>query len=327
MRAHLLLCALALAAGCGHAARPPTAHPAGTDEVRASAPTRSAPAAEPDPDRIPVVVAGVRRRASLFRLEHLTADQRRLTALHCPLGRPRWWAPVAPPAALQLLARDGYVLEHSAEDKVALFVCAHVDPADLGGGVDRKERFAPDPQLAPGRRAELEDYKGSGYSRGHQAPSADQTRSRERNDATFYLSNMTPQLQALNGGPWAQLEKRVRSWAQRFGGAWVVTGPLFHDPAEEDPATADGVVEHPVIGAGQVSVPTHYFKVVVARIDGHLHALAFVFPNATPPKGMALDEAQVTIDWIEARSGLDLLPELGAAEEAQLEGSAEALWE
>jgi endonuclease G len=240
----------------------------------------------------------------------------------CPLGRPRWWAP--PAGGLRWIVRAGYALEHSARDKIALFVCTTVTRDDLDGPAVREERFAPDPALPPGERAELSDYRGSGYSRGHQAPAGDQGLDQARLDETFYLSNMTPQRQRFNGGVWAELERRVRAWTRRYGVVGVITGPVFHDPAEEAPATADGLVPLEAVGSGRVSVPTHYFKVVVATIDGQRRALAFLLPHVDAPQSVA--DGVVSIDAIEARTGLDLLPELTPREATQLEATPAALW-
>lgn len=52
-------------------------------------------------------------------------------------------------------------------DEIPLWVCEKVAHADLGSTAKRRDRFGPDPQLAPRQRAELLDYVGSGYDRGH----------------------------------------------------------------------------------------------------------------------------------------------------------------
>lgn len=54
------------------------------------------------------------------------------------------------------------------------------------------------------------DYAGSGFDRGHLLPSADRDDSRAENDATFYLSNVSPQYPKLNRNQWRLLEEQVR---------------------------------------------------------------------------------------------------------------------
>jgi DNA/RNA endonuclease G (NUC1) len=72
------------------------------------------------------------------------------------------------------------------------------------------------------------------------APAGNQTVDDQRKLETFYLSNMVPQLQVHNGEIWAALEDQARDWAHARGKAYIITGPMFYDPAEEAPQTADG---------------------------------------------------------------------------------------
>lgn len=300
---------VALLAGCAHA--PPPAPESEAEEAVA------APRA-----------GSTRRRPSIFVAREppsFTAEAQARIARHCVHGLPRG-ASGQPLGSTDWVVRDGYVLQHSAFDKIALFVCERVEAKNLEGTAERRDPFAPDPLLAKGRRAELSDYKRSGFSRGHQAPAANQRASQVHNDETFFLSNMTPQLQALNGGVWERLEQKVRDWAARFGAVWVLTGPMFYDPAEEARATADGAVEYTVIGAGEVSVPTHYFKIVVREEDGALKAAAFVFEHKKHPSGVDLAKHLVSIDWVEARTGLDFMPDLPPEQERRLEREPGDLW-
>ncbi len=97
------------------------------------------------------------------------------------------------------------------------------------GAADRQNNFRPD----DGRpdawyKLRPNDYTGSGYDRGHIAPSADRTRNeghiapsadRTRNEvdnsATFLMSNMMPQVPELNRGVWGDLEEYCRELVQR----------------------------------------------------------------------------------------------------------------
>ena len=260
----------------------------------------------------------------------LTPQDQAVAEENCPLGLPEkdpaWqFGPTA------LVARTGYALEHSAVDKIPLWVCEHVVPEELVGTADRKDNFRPDPLLAKGLRSEKSDYAGSKMDRGHMAPSANQKKSQLRNDETFFLSNMAPQVGiGFNQHIWADLEALTRDWVLdgAVATAWIVTGPIFYDPAEESLPTADGFVENRVIGKGAVSVPTHFYKIVLGQTAGQqFKAVAFVLENRVYPSGTEFDTLIQSIDWIEQRTGLNFMPGLDAQQEQQLESQPGRLFE
>lgn len=235
-----------------------------------------------------------------------------------------------------IVDRPGYVLEHSSVDKIALWVCERVKSAHLGGDADRdRSRFKPDPRLSPGERAELADYRRSGFDRGHQAPAADFKHDQDRMHDSFFLSNMSPQVgRGFNRGIWRVLEERAREAVRNRGDVFVITGCMFYDPTEEDPATADGFVEYDVIGSNHVSVPTHFYKILISKDDaGQWQAIGFVLKNrayASPDGGKYDFETFIEpIDWIEDRTGINFMPLLDEDDpdlEERLERKSSGLW-
>jgi len=190
-------------------------------------------------------------------------------------------------------------LQHSALDKIPLWVAETVEKAQLEGSLDRSDKFRPDPLLKAGQRSELADYKSSGYDRGHQAPAGNQTVDAERKDDTFYLSNMAPQMPALNQKIWNNLEARTRACTIEAGRTNQITGPIFWDPKEENPATANGLIEFKQIGPGRVAVPTHFFKILLVPDGANTRAIAFVMENRDYPKGpYDFSKYIQSIDWI-----------------------------
>ncbi|RYF46176.1 MAG: DNA/RNA non-specific endonuclease, partial [Cytophagaceae bacterium] len=118
-----------------------------------------------------------------------------------------------------------------------------------GDSLKRTDKFYADARLPSGERAELADYKGSGWSRGHMAPAGDMG-TPEAMAQSFSLANMVPQDPKQNGGPWAKIEEDTRRYVMRArGDVYVVTGPVFEPGAQR-------------IGAGGVAVPSHVFKLV-----------------------------------------------------------------
>lgn len=99
------------------------------------------------------------------------------------------------------------------------------------------------------------------HSRGHQLPSADRTVSVEDNYTTFYATNMTPQLQALNGGAWMNLEDDIRKNMICSDTLYVVTGAHFDG--------SQGYA-YDSKGTGKAcAVPTHYYKVLLRTKSGN----------------------------------------------------------
>lgn len=248
---------------------------------------------------------------------------------HCPLGMPKHLAGVDF-GNTRVICREGYVLEHSAKDKIPLWVCERVTRAQLSGPLHRPEPgpFAPDPKLERGRRSERSDYSLSGYDLGHQAPSGDQTVRQDLQAETFFLSNMAPQRAALNRRIWRVLEMRVRDLAMAKGEVYTITGGLFYEEAEENPATADGYVEYRLIGTG-VAVPTHFYKIVSWRDDrGRWQAAGFVFKNQEREfaKPYRFDDYAREVKWIERAAGLNFMPDLPGPDSKRVEGARTPMW-
>jgi endonuclease G len=120
-----------------------------------------------------------------------------------------------------------------------------------------------DDDYEPNLRNAYYPQGGSEYShsRGHQLPSADRLASNEDNATTFYYSNMTPQLQSLNGGTWASLEDDLRNRWMCSDTLYVVTGAHF------EPGYGYAYDQK---GAGKAcAVPTHYYKVILRTKKGN----------------------------------------------------------
>ena len=267
---------------------------------------------------------------SLFHPEAgFTAAQIAMIEDNCgPFGMPKL-DPQWPHGPTDMVIREGYVLEHSAEDKIARWVCEHVTLNEVSGDLPRHEPFGPDPQLQGKPRSELADYKHSGFDRGHAAPAGNQTVSRQLKDETFFLSNMSPQRGPHNQKIWAELEHTTRDWVRTgvVGSEFIITGGFFYDPAEEDSGTADGLIDYLLIGSGAVAVPTHYFKIVLAETSpDHWRAVAFVQENREYPTPYDFHQHIKPIDWIEQRTGIDFLPDLDPALEQQIEAQSGTLF-
>lgn len=214
----------------------------------------------------------------------------------------------------QLVYREGYTLLHDNYKKVSLWVSYHLTSKDLQGTQKRTDDFKPDPNLPKGKKAELSDYKGSGYDRGHMAPAGDMKRSKKVMSESFYLSNMLPQFPSLNRGLWKKLEEGVRSYVKTFIKGYVICGPIFKD------LNNDGIGD-PLekIGENKVWVPTHCYKIFIFHHNKEVQAFAYIMPNKKISG--EIQQYLVTIDKIEALSGLDFLSELPDKIENKIEST------
>lgn len=261
-------------------------------------------------------------RFSRYRPEEPPPDARN----HCPAGRPRR-DPKWDLGPSEVIARRGYTLEHSTLDKIPLWVCEVLSSGDLDGHARRSGRFVPDPEISPLARATREDYRGSGFDRGHQAPAGNRVHDQAVQDETFFLSNVAPQDPRFNRGIWRALEAKIREWARERSVVHIVSGVLFYDPEEEEERRADGIVEFSVIGRGAVSVPTHFFKIAtVGESQASLRAIAFVLANRPYDPPYELETHIRAIDWIEERTGFDFLPDLAPADEERIERTPSPMW-
>ena len=130
------------------------------------------------------------------------------------------------PTFRQLCYRS-FHLGHSGRTRTALWSAEVLDKRkiEMASAIKRESEFRADERLPENERSELEDYRRSGYDRGHLAPSGDMP-SREAQEESFLLSNIVPQNGRMNGGRWRDLEINVRKEAKKSR-VYVVSGPIF----------------------------------------------------------------------------------------------------
>jgi len=203
----------------------------------------------------------------------------------------------------------GYALSHNSEYKVPVWVAYHLTKEKMQGSIERSNDFRADPELEAGERAELSDYKGSGYDLGHMAPAGAMKWNRVAMSESFLLSNMAPQVGiGFKKHIWNNLEAKVRDWTRERGELYVITGPIFISNS------------HKYIGDNNVSVPTHFYKVIFDPI--RIEAIAFILPN-DHLKSEKLPEYIKSIDEVEKLTKLDFLSELNDEIENVIEAKAQ----
>jgi len=155
--------------------------------------------------------------------------------------------------------------------------------------VERTDWFDEDP-MVKGVKVRHADYTHSGFDRGHMAPAADMKWDKQAMVESFYMSNICPQVHALNAGLWNTLENRVRTWARRDSAIVVVCGPIVPR-------------EYMTIGENRVAVPEYFYKAIVSPYSTSPQGVAFIMPNEDIDE--PLYKYAVTIDSVETVTGID----------------------
>ncbi len=194
------------------------------------------------------------------------------------------------------LCYDAFAILHSGESKTPVYVAQKLNRASIAdAGEKRTNRFFPDARLRSAERATLDDYKGSGFDRGHMAPAGDMPTAQAMAQS-FSLANMVPQAPEHNRGVWAKsVEAATRKYASRAtGDVYVITGPVY----------VPSIAESPSIGRGQVRVPKYLFKLVYDEPKNH--AWAYWQENADGTKA----SAPISYAELVKRTGISFLPSL-----------------
>jgi endonuclease G, mitochondrial len=201
-----------------------------------------------------------------------------------------------------VIHRTGYILAYDGKTRHASWVYEELTAENLAGSIDRmKFDFMEDPLIPPPLRASKEDYRGSGFDRGHLSPAGNAKSSAEMMKDTFYLSNISPQHPQLNRKYWLKLEKYVRDLTKIYPVVYVITGPLFMSKKDKD---GKRYVKYQVIGENEVAVPTHYFKVIRGQKGKAIETEAYIIPNQPIEQDPPLKAFAVALEKVEKAAGV-----------------------
>lgn len=211
-----------------------------------------------------------------------------------------------------LIERPQYALSYNCDAGIANWVSWQLDRSWLGN-LERSNDFRPDPDLPEKCYASKpNDYRGSGYDRGHLAPSGDRTRREEDNSATFIMSNIIPQAPVNNREVWRELEEYCRDLVSQGKELYIVAGGS--DLAEE-------IANH------QVAVPKYNWKVVLilepaqAEITAdNAQTIAVWIPNSRTSEYQHWRNYLVPVSTVEQKTGYDFFDRLPRAIQTQIEG-------
>ncbi len=204
----------------------------------------------------------------------------------------------------QIVEHTAYTLSYNETHEQADWVAYELTYEEVTtDSFARTDDFREDPLVTTGSAYDS-DYTGSGYDRGHLCPAGDNAWSYTAMSESFYMSNMSPQIHEFNNGKWKYLEYQVRDWAEMYQKIYVVAGPVLKSGL-------------PTIGANKVSVPEKFYKVIL-DYEGK-KGIGFIMPHEDIE--LSFKNFAVTIDEVEAETGLDFFYKLDDDTEEQIEST------
>ena len=207
-----------------------------------------------------------------------------------------------------ILDRDGYSFGYSFEYKCSLWVSYIISEHSIGVDVERSDDFYADPDIPEKYRVQPDDFRNTGYDKGHLAPSASIDFSRKSNEQTFAMPNIALQHPRLNRQVWGSLEGLIREWTETSGKLAIITGPLF---AKKPKLIND------------MPLPKGFYKIVYAF--KHERAIGFIFPNEGI-RASRLWDFVMSVKEIERETGYTFFPKLSEAKQERIKAERDVAW-
>lgn len=192
----------------------------------------------------------------------------------------------------KIVHHSGYTVSFNTDWLVPNWVAYELTAEEVQGVEPRSNKFVPDPQIW--QSPSTDDYKNSGYDRGHMAPAADMKWSKQAMEESFYTSNICPQNKNLNKGDWKDLEEHVRAMATKYDHIYIACGPIV----SARPKTI-GQSSY----SNRISVPDAFYKVILRKKNESWSAVGFMMPNQAGHK--PLNKYAMSVDDIEIITDID----------------------
>jgi endonuclease G len=207
----------------------------------------------------------------------------------------------------QIVKHEYYTLSYNEKYEQAEWVAYELKKSYVRSSNFDRPYFIEDPKVKTGS-ADWRNYKKSGYDKGHLCPAGDMEFEINAYNDTFFTSNISPQIHDFNGGVWNRLEQKVRYWATKYDGVYVITGGVLESNLK-------------TIGQEKVSVPNYFYKILLDNSDGQYRMIAFLVPSKKSDK--PIYDFVVSVDSLEKMTGIDFFPKLENKTENRLEKSSD----
>lgn len=210
-----------------------------------------------------------------------------------------------------------YCLEYNLQANHAQWVAYRYDTKLASKAApNRTDAWAPEPALNTYKEHQLASHLSngqqqyfSGYNRGHIIGSAERYYSRQANEQTFYMSNMSPMIGQFNSRYWGTVEDVVRDeWGRKIASGdtlYVVKGGTLDQTIESIKLvnTAGGTLS--------MAVPKYYFMALLWHRSNTYQAIGFYMEHKDYKNPSDIFMSQLarssacSIDELEEKTGLD----------------------
>ncbi len=247
-------------------------------------------------------------------------------SVHLTLGNPSNAVTSTSSADNYLLIKPQYALSYNNTTRTPNWVSWQLNSSWIGSA-PRRDAFRADTSLPPEfYQVTPNDYKGSGFDKGHMCPSADRNNTPEDNFATFFMTNMIPQAPDNNRGIWADLEEYTRILMEDGKELYIISVTYG----------IGGTGEHgtyKTIADGKIQVPHRTWKVIVVSTPGagvagiteKTRVIAVDIPNE---QGIYSDDwrkYRVSVDALESKTGFDFLSNVPTSIQTVIEAQVDNL--
>jgi endonuclease G, mitochondrial len=210
-----------------------------------------------------------------------------------------------------LIVGQHSVVSYNRKKGIVNWVSWKLQKSDFGA-ISRQNDFRPDDRLPIGwKRLSSSDYSNSGFDRGHMCPSGDRSSSIDANSSTFLMTNITPQSNDLNTGPWEKFESFSRGLVFKQNNVYIIAGQYGEKGKYKN----------------RFTIPTNFWKVVVAvpknfdvnAINGNTKVYAVDMPNIDGIADHKWPQYQTSVREIEHKTGYNFLSKIPQHVQDQIE--------
>jgi endonuclease G len=215
-----------------------------------------------------------------------------------------------------LVVKPQYTLGYNSSKGNPKWVSWHLSTA-WKGNAPRVDCFRGDETLPAGfYKTTAANYNNIGFDRGHQCPSDDRDGTSADNKATFYMTDMLPQAPNLNRITWLALENYCRTLASQGNELYIVSGGYGSGGSGSNGGTTS------LVANGKVEVPSRCWKAIVVltngtndknRVSNTTRVIAVDMPNTQAVSNQNWGDYRVSVNSIEAATGLNLFPSVSTS--------------